>query len=92
MTVPPLLRQAAARAAMAVVLPVPAGASASWRRAPEVAMSRTSAACPSLSARPWLAWVPARAKPMLVSSTMRPSRMAAAARMRRSAASIAVLV
>ncbi len=92
MTVPPLLRQAAATAAMAVVLPVPAGASASWRRAPEVAMSRTRATCPWLSVRPWLAWVSARAKPMLMSSTVRPSRVVAAARMRRSAAMMAALV
>lgn len=92
MTVPPLLRQAAARAVMAVVLPVPAGASASCRRAPEVAMSRTMAACPWLSSRPWLACVSASAKPMLVSSTARPLRRVAAARMRRSAAMMAALV
>ena len=92
MTVPPLLRQAVASAAMAVVFPVPAGAKASWTRAPEVAISRTSATCPALSARPWLASDSSSAKPMLVSSTVRPSRNAAAAMMRRSAAMMSALV
>ena len=48
-TVPPPLRQAVARARIAVVLPNPAGAIANWRRAPLVAISRTSATCPGLS-------------------------------------------
>ena len=39
-TVPPSSVQAAARARMAVVFPAPAGAIASWSRAPEVAISR----------------------------------------------------
>ena len=92
MTLPPLLRQAVASAAMAVVLPVPAGANASWTRAPEVAISCTSAICPAPSARPWLACDSSRAKPMLLASTVRPSRNAAAAMMRRSAAMMAALV
>ena len=41
-----------ARTSMAVVLPEPAGASASWSRAPEVAISRTMAACPALRVTP----------------------------------------
>ena len=48
-TVPPPLRHAVARARMAVVLPEPAGAIASWRRAPLVAISRTSATWPGFS-------------------------------------------
>ena len=43
---PPLLVQAVARACMAVVLPVPAGAMASCSRAPEVAIRRTRSAWP----------------------------------------------
>ena len=44
--------QAAARARIAVVLPVPAGAIASCSRAPEVAICRTSAACPAFRVTP----------------------------------------
>jgi hypothetical protein len=43
-TVPPPSVHAPARARIAVVLPAPAGAIASCRRAPEVAIVRTSAA------------------------------------------------
>ncbi len=51
-TVPPALVHALARAFMAVVLPEPAGAMASWTRAPEVAISRTSIVWPGLSGTP----------------------------------------
>ena len=51
-TVPPSSTQAAARARMAVVFPAPAGAMASWSRAPEVAIWVTRAACPALRVAP----------------------------------------
>ncbi len=38
---------------MAVVLPVPAGANASWTRRPEVARSRTSWTCPRFNSVPF---------------------------------------
>ena len=52
MMVPPPSVHALARARIAVVLPDPAGAIASWSRAPEVAISRTSVACPALRVIP----------------------------------------
>jgi hypothetical protein len=51
-TVPPPCRHAVERACIAVVLPVPAGAIASCNRAPEVAISRTKAACPAFRVIP----------------------------------------
>src|SRR5215216_3789608 len=51
-TWPPLSLHARARVAMAVVLPVPAGAIASCSRAPEVHMARTRPACPASKAVP----------------------------------------
>ena len=75
-TVPPSLRQAAASVAIAVVFPVPAGASASCTRAPEVAIACTNAFWPSLRSTPLLACCSSIAKPMLVSVTARPPRSA----------------
>ena len=69
---------------------VPAGATASWTRAPEEAISRTSARCPSLSGRPF-ASASRSANAISVSSATRPSPRSVAARMRRSAASTAGL-
>ena len=89
-TVPPLLRHAAASAEVAVVFPVPAGARASWTRAPEAAISRTRARCPSLSGRP-LASASNSANPMSLSSAARPPPSSAAAKTRRSAARTAAL-
>ena len=51
-TVPPSSTHAAVRARMAVVFPAPAGAMASWSRAPEVAIWVTKAACPGLRMMP----------------------------------------
>jgi len=51
-TVPPPSVHAPASARIAVVLPAPAGAIASCSRAPEVAIVRTSAACPALRVTP----------------------------------------
>ena len=55
MTWPPPLAQAVASARRAVVFPAPAGAIASCSRAPEVAIPRTSAACPALRVTPFAA-------------------------------------
>ena len=66
---------------MAVVLPVPAGARASWTRAPEVARRRTRAAWSSLRAVPF-AVASARAIPTRTSVIFRPSTRRAASRTR----------
>ena len=71
-TVPPPSVQAPARARIAVVLPAPAGAIASCSRAPEVAIVRTSAACPALRVTP-LAADSSRAMSTAESATACPS-------------------
>ncbi len=52
MMVPPARVQARVRAFMVVVFPDPAGAIATWSRAPLVAISRTRWACPGLRVTP----------------------------------------
>ena len=85
-TVPPVLVQAWARACMAVVLPVPAGAIASCTRAPEVAIARTSPAWPASSWTPF-AVISNNATSTAVSGMVRPPVRPAAATRRCSAAS-----
>ena len=63
---------------MAVVFPAPAGAIASCRRAPEVHIWRTSAACPASSAVPFAA-ISSRARSTAACSTDAPPRRPAAA-------------
>ena len=84
-TVPPPSVQACARALMAVVLPAPAGAMASCRRAPEVAISRTRVACPALRGSP-LAVEASMARSTAPAGTLRPSYWPARATIRASAA------
>ncbi len=86
MMVPPPSLQALARARIAVVLPDPAGAIASWSRAPEVAISRTSVACPALRVMP-LAVDSSSARSTEDASTAYPSWRPAASTRRCSAAS-----
>ena len=88
MTVPPSVLHAAARAAMAVVFPAPAGAIASCTRAPEVAMPVTSAACPALRLTP-LAACSSNAIATASALAVCPSRRPARATRRCSAARIA---
>ncbi|SIG04873.1 Uncharacterised protein [Mycobacteroides abscessus subsp. abscessus] len=88
-TVPPESCQARESTSMAVVFPDPAGARASCRRAPLVAISRTRVAWPSLSSRPsWLAAYSTRASSTMLGSMARPFISWAAATMRCSAATI----
>lgn len=84
-TWPPPSIHAPDKARMAVVLPDPAGAIASWRRAPEVAISRTSDVWPALSVTP-LATLSMRAISTADSSTASPSVRLAASTSRFSAA------
>jgi len=70
-TLPPLLVHAAARARIAVVLPVPAGAMASCSCRPEVAMSWTRSCCPVFRGS-WLAIDWSRAKVTEFASAVRP--------------------
>ena len=91
MTVPPDDRQACDRAAMAVVFPVPAGASARASRWPLVAISVTRAAWPALRVLPRAA-DSARASSMSSAPARRPPTRVAAARMRRSAATVCAQV
>ena len=72
-TVPPSPVQARDSTRIAVVLPVPAGARASWTRAPEVASSRTSCTWPGLSSTP-LAVDSSRAMSIVSALMVRPSR------------------
>jgi len=84
MTVPPPSVQARARAAMAVVLPDPAGAIASWSRAPEVAISRTSCAWAGFRVTPFAA-DSSSATSTTAAGTAGPSVRSAAATRRASA-------
>ena len=70
-TFPPLLVHAAARARMAVVLPVPAGAMASCSWRPEVAISWTKSCWPGFKGS-WLARDWSSAKVTEFASTVRP--------------------
>ena len=76
---------------MAVVFPAPAGAMASWRRAPEVAIWVTRAACPGLRVVP-LAACSSRAISTASGLARCRSVMPAASTRRCSAARIWVLV
>ena len=91
MTVPPPCRQAVARARIAVVLPVPAGAIASCNRAPEVDISRTSPVCPAFKVIP-LAVVSSNAVSTAAVVMVGPSRRPAVATSRCSASKIRVEV
>ena len=84
MTVPPESCQARVRTCMAVVLPVPAGARASWTARPLVAISRTRDCWAALS---WssLAAASAIAMPTRTSLMVRPPVRRADSTMRRSA-------
>ena len=89
-TVPPPLRQAAARTPITVVFPVPAGANASCTRRPLVAMSRTIAACPVFNTRPpVLADHSSSANSTSAARTRRPSVRPAAVTILASAANTA---
>jgi hypothetical protein len=74
---------------MAVVFPAPAGAIASWTRAPEVHICRTNAACPASRAVPFAA-ISSKARSTAVDSTADPSRHPAAPTRRASASRILV--
>ncbi len=84
---PPASDQARASARIAVVLPDPAGAIATWTRAPEHAIARTRATWPAFSSTPFAA-VSSRARSTVAGSTRRPSRRPAASTSRCSAARI----
>src|SRR5215207_7723078 len=68
---PPSSVQARARARMAVVLPAPAGAIASCKRAPDVLICQTRDACPASSALP-VAAISSKARSTAVRSTDAP--------------------
>ncbi|SLC74293.1 Uncharacterised protein [Mycobacteroides abscessus subsp. abscessus] len=87
MTLPPEERHACESAAMAVVFPEPAGASARATPRPPAAISSTSAIWPALRVLPRAA-DSSSAKSMSSRSTRRPPCWCAAARMRCSAATI----
>ena len=90
-TVPPSSTHAAARARMAVVFPVPAGAMASWSRLPEVAICVTRAVCPGLRVVP-LAACSSRARVDRVRLARCPSTRPAVCTRRCSAARMSSLV
>ena len=69
---------------MAVVFPAPAGAIASWTRAPELHIWRTSEACPASRAVPFAA-ISSTARSTADWSTTVPSRRPAVATSRCSA-------
>jgi hypothetical protein len=77
-TWPPLSLHARARVRMAVVFPAPAGAIASWSRAPEAHMARTKAACPASKASPLAAASSSTSSTMPASRTCPSVRPAAA--------------
>ena len=89
--VPPSSVQAAARARMAVVFPAPAGARASWSRAPEVAIWVTREVCPALRVAPLAACSSSAIATASGAAGCR-SRRPAVATSRCSAARTAVLV
>jgi len=84
-TWPPLSIDAGVKARTAVVLPAPAGAMASWRRAPDMLIDLTNAACPGSKVTP-LAACSNSASSTISAGAVRPSMWPATATTRCSAA------